>query len=219
MNFDCSLYLVVGRKFLRNISVAQAVEEAILGGVTMIQLREKELSTREYYEEALEVKKVTDKFDIPLLINDRLDIALAVNASGVHLGQSDMPIEEARKIMGSHKIIGGTVRSIEQAIRAKEEEADYLGTGAVYPTGSKDDVSRIIGVEELKKIVDAVQIPKVAIGGINSSNAAPVLSTGIEGIAVISAILASDDIRRAAMELNQMINASRAKYETKATWH
>ncbi|MBS4538600.1 thiamine phosphate synthase [Clostridium sp. D2Q-11] len=207
MKIDYNLYLVIGESFLNNITLEHAVEQAILGGVSIIQLREKECNTIEYYKKAQMIKKVTEKDNIPLIINDRVDIALAIDADGVHLGQNDLPIKEARKLLGKSKIIGATVRSVEQAIKAIEEGADYLGIGATYPTKSKTDVSKVLGIKGVKEIASLVDIPKVAIGGINITNVEEVLTTGVNGVAVISGILKSKDIRKSAKEIKGKISS------------
>lgn len=208
MKIDYSLYLVIGENFLNNISLEQAVEQAILGGVSLVQLREKESSTREFYRKAKIIKEITEKYKVPLIINDRVDIALAIDADGVHLGQNDLPIIEARGILGRDKIIGATVRSAEQALQAVKEGADYLGIGATYPTKSKTDVSKILGIKGVKEIASLVDIPKVAIGGINSTNLREVLTTGVNGVAVISGILKGEDIRKSAEELKHILDSN-----------
>ncbi|HBC97848.1 MAG TPA: thiamine phosphate synthase [Clostridium sp.] len=201
MEINYSLYLVTDRNLLKNTNLPKAVEEAILGGVTLIQLREKSASTREFYKLALEVKKVTSHYKVPLIINDRLDIAQAVDADGVHLGQSDMPLTMARKILGKGKIIGISAGTVEEAVEAEKNGADYLGIGSVFFTKTKKDIDTPIGIEGLRKIYSSVNIPAVAIGGIDEHNFRDVLSTGVDGISVISAILGKDDIKSAAQSL------------------
>ena len=204
MQIDYSLYLVTDRTFLRGRKLSEVVEEAILGGVTIVQVREKELSTKQFYKIALEVKEVTDKYKIPLIINDRIDIALAVDADGVHLGQDDMPLKIARKIIGENKIIGISAGNVEEAKEAEKDGADYIGIGAVFFTGTKKDIDKPIGLEGLKTIVHSVNIPSVAIGGVNKNNAEEVIKTGANGISVISAILNNDDVKKAAKELKTL---------------
>ncbi len=201
MQIDYSLYLVTDRSFLRGRKLSEVVEEAILGGVTIVQVREKELSTKQFYNIALEVKEVTDKYKIPLIINDRIDIALAVDADGVHLGQDDMPLKIARKIIGKNKIIGISAGNVAEAKEAEKDGADYIGIGAVFFTGTKKDIDKPIGLEGLKTIVHSVNIPSVAIGGVNKNNSEDVIKTGANGISVISAILNNDDVKKAAKEL------------------
>lgn len=209
MNIDYSLYLITDRNIINNRSLKECVEEAIKGGVTIVQIREKDASTREFYNIAKEIKDVTDKYNIPLIINDRIDIALAVDAAGVHLGQSDMSIEVARKILGEDKIIGISAGNIEEALEAEKSGADYLGIGAIFYTGTKKDIDEPIGLEGLKEIVSKIKIPSVAIGGINKENAAEVMKTGVNGISIISAILGYDDTKIASEELLSKLSKSR----------
>lgn len=205
MKVDYSLYLVTDRSFLRGRKLKNVVEDAIKGGVTLVQVREKDISTREFYKVALEVKEVTDKYKVPFIINDRIDIAQAVDADGVHLGQDDMPLTIARKILGEEKIIGISVGNVEEAKEAERDGADYVGIGAVFFTGSKKDIDTPIGVEGLKEIVDSINIPSVAIGGVNEENTADIMRTGTDGIAVISAILNNEDVKIAAENLKKNI--------------
>lgn len=201
MELDYSLYLVTDRRFLKGRTIKEAVEEAISGGVTIVQVREKDVTTREFYKIASEVKEVTDKHNVPLIINDRIDIAQAIDAAGVHLGQDDMPITFARKILGQNKIIGISTGTIEEAKEAEKYGADYVGIGAIFFTGSKKDIDIPIGISGLTEIVKNINIPSVAIGGVNKNNLSEVMNTGTNGAAVISAILANDDIQQAAREL------------------
>ncbi|HDK7175228.1 TPA: thiamine phosphate synthase [Clostridium botulinum] len=201
MDLNYELYLITDRRFLKGRELKKVVENAILGGVTIVQVREKDVSTREFYNIAKEVKEVTDHYKVPIIINDRLDIAQAINAHGVHLGQKDMQLNIARRILGKDKIIGISVGNIKEALEAENNGADYLGIGTIFPTGSKKDVDAIIGIDGLSKIKNNISIPSVAIGGINKTNFKDVLNTGIEGISVISAILDEDDINIAANNL------------------
>lgn len=201
MEINYELYLITDRRFLKGRQLKKVVEDAILGGVTIVQVREKDVSTREFYNVAKEVKEVTDYYKVPIIINDRLDIAQAIDASGVHLGQKDMHLNIAREILGKDKIIGISVGNVKEALQAQNNGADYLGIGTIFPTGSKKDVDAIIGIDGLSKIKDSISIPSVAIGGINKTNFKDVLKTGIEGISVISAILDEDDIKLAANNL------------------
>ncbi|EJE7233732.1 TPA: thiamine phosphate synthase [Clostridium botulinum] len=201
MDLNYELYLITDRRFLKGRELKKVVEDAILGGVTIVQVREKDVSTREFYNIAKEVKEVTDHYKVPIIINDRLDIAQAINAHGVHLGQKDMQLNIARRILGKDKIIGISVGNIKEALEAENNGADYLGIGTIFPTGSKKDVDAIIGINGLSKIKNNISIPSVAIGGINKTNFKDVLNTGIEGISVISAILDEDDINIAANNL------------------
>ncbi|KOA21533.1 thiamine-phosphate synthase [Clostridium homopropionicum DSM 5847] len=206
MVVDYSLYLITDRSFLNGRSLANCVREAIEGGVTLIQVREKDISTREFFKVAKEVKEVTTKYNIPLIINDRIDIALAIDADGIHLGQSDMPIEIARKILGKDKIIGISAGSISEALEAEKNGADYLGIGTVFFTGTKKDIEEPIGIEGLKEIVNKIKIPSVAIGGINKNNCEEVMKAGVNGISLISAILANDNIENSSRNLRNVIN-------------
>ncbi|NFB58139.1 thiamine phosphate synthase [Clostridium botulinum] len=201
MEINYELYLITDRRFLKGRQLKKVVEDAILGGITIVQVREKDVSTREFYNVAKEVKEVTDYYKVPIIINDRLDIAQAIDASGVHLGQKDMHLNIAREILGKDKIIGISVGNVKEALEAQNNGADYLGIGTIFPTGSKKDVDAIIGIDGLSKIKDSISIPSVAIGGINKTNFKDVLKTGIEGISVISAILDEDDIKLAANNL------------------
>jgi thiamine-phosphate pyrophosphorylase len=186
----------------------EAVEAAIDGGVTMVQLREKDLSSREFYEIAVTLREITKRRNVPLVINDRLDIALAAGADGLHIGQSDLPLKAVRSVAGDCLFIGVSAGTVEEARRAEAEGADYLGVGAVFPTGSKADAGEAIGPEGLQAICDAVHIPVVGIGGVAPANVALVLQSGAVGIAVISAILSQPDIRAAAENLRRSMDSA-----------
>ncbi|GHV51370.1 thiamine-phosphate synthase [Spirochaetia bacterium] len=201
---DLLLYLCTDRVLSLGRPITEALEAAIAGGVTMVQLREKNASTREFYEIALEVQKITKKYNVPLVVNDRLDIALAIGAEGLHIGQSDMPLRIARRLAGEMMFIGVSAHTVEQARIAEADGADYLGVGAVFPTGSKADADTI-GLDRLREIRAAVKNPAVAIGGIGPANVSQVMATGIEGVAVISAILSQPDIRSAAKNLRGLL--------------
>ena len=203
MNFDYTLYLVTDRQLMSCDSLTEAVEQAILGGCTMIQLREKELPSLEFYNQAVAVKQVTDKYHIPLIINDRIDIAMAVQAAGVHIGQHDLPAATVRKVIGENMLLGVSASSIAEAIQAQQDGADYLGVGAMFPTGTKTDAESV-SMEELQKIRAAVSLPIVVIGGINKGNAGRFKPMGIDGLAVVSAIIAQSDIKAAAAELKDL---------------
>ena len=203
MNFDYTLYLVTDRQLMSCDSLTEAVEQAILGGCTMIQLREKELSSLEFYNQAVAVKQVTDKYHIPLIINDRIDIAMAVQATGVHIGQHDLPAAAVRKVIGENMLLGVSASSIAEAIQAQQDGADYLGVGAMFPTGTKTDADSV-SMEELQKIRTAVSLPIVVIGGISKGNTGRFKPMGIDGLAVVSAIIAHSDIKAAAAELKDL---------------
>lgn len=210
---DLLLYLCTDRVLSLGRPITEAVEEAITGGVTMVQLREKEASTGEFYRIALEVRAVTRRLRVPLVINDRLDIALAAGAEGLHIGQSDLPLSAARRVAGDRLFIGISASTVEEALRAEAEGADYLGVGAVYPTGSKADAGRVIGLKGLEEIRAAVKIPVVGIGGVNASNAAEVMKTGAAGISLISGILSRPDIQAAARNLRTILDGAAAGSE------
>ena len=211
MNFDYTLYLVTDRQLMSCDSMTEAVEQAILGGCTMIQLREKELPSLEFYNQAVAVKQVTDKYHIPLIINDRIDIAMAVQATGVHIGQHDLPAAAVRKVIGENMLLGVSASSIAEAIQAQQDGADYLGVGAMFPTGTKTDADSV-SMEELQKIRTAVSLPIVVIGGINKGNAGRFKPMGIDGLAVVSAIIAQSDIKAAAAELKDLFCGKEKKH-------
>lgn len=194
------LYLVTDSTGLTEEDFLRKTEEALKGGVTLLQLREKEKSTREYLALAKKVHYISKKYNVPLLIDDRIDVALAVGAEGVHLGQSDMPIDIARKLMGDGYIIGATTKTVPQALEAYENGADYLGVGAIYPTTTK--VKTVLtSVETLQAICKAVPIPVNAIGGLNKDNINVLKNTDIAGICVVSAIMKADDTKKATEAL------------------
>lgn len=203
-NIDYSLYLVTDRDLLKGRELTKVIEEAIIGGVSLVQLREKDASSLEFYEVAKEVKKVTDKYNVPLIINDRIDIALAIDASGVHLGQSDIPCSIARKILPQGKIIGVSAHNLEEAEKALKDGADYLGCGAVFNTSTKKDVTTL-SYEGLKEITDNIDIPVVAIGGINENNIITLKGSGINGVAVVSSIIGKENVKGAAEKLKELV--------------
>jgi len=207
-NIDYSLYLVTDRRWLGGKSLESAVEEAIQGGATVVQLREKDISSREYLEIAKRVKEVTDRYRIPLIINDRIDIAFACDADGVHLGADDLPVPVARMLLGQGKIIGASANSLVDALSMEEQGADYLGVGAIFPTGTKTDADRVT-LAELADIKAAVKIPVIAIGGIDAENASQVIKTGADGAAIVSAIMAQRDIGGAARNIANILKLSR----------
>lgn len=202
---DYRLYLVTDRKVLKDKDLYKAVEEAIEGGVTLVQLREKEMDTLDFYKSALKMKSITDTFDVPLIINDRIDIALAVNADGVHIGQSDMPLIKARELLGKDKIIGVSAHSIEEAVEAEKNGATYLGVGAIFNTSTKSD-AKAVSLEKLEQIKKSVKIPMVGIGGINEENAREVILAGVDGISVVSAILGAKDIKKKSELMFKIVN-------------
>ena len=205
-NIDYSLYLVTDRDMLVDTDIYTDVEEAIKGGVTLVQIREKNIGTLEFYNLAVKIKTITDKYKIPLIINDRLDIAQAIDAAGVHLGQNDMPADIARSILGDNKIIGVSTTTLEEAQKAERQGADYVGVGAMFPTTTKDDASAV-SINCLKEIKEGISIPVVAIGGINEKNVALLKPANIDGIAVVSAILGRKSVKIAAEKLGALIKS------------
>lgn len=207
---DYSLYLVTDRELMSTPTLEEAVEQAITGGATLVQLREKTASSLEFYRTAVKIKQITDKCHIPLIINDRLDVALAVNAAGVHIGQSDLPAHNVRSIIGKDKILGVSASTLGEAIRAREDGADYLGVGAMFATGTKTDVE-LVSTEELKKIRKAVKLPIVVIGGINRKTVPLFDGIGIDGIAVVSALISAKDIVGEARRLKKSVSYMRER--------
>lgn len=202
---DYSLYLCTDRSLMTAPTLEQAVNDAIKGGCTVVQLREKHATSREFYQLALSLKRITGYYGIPLIINDRLDIAAAVNADGVHLGQKDLPADIARAVLGEEKIIGVSANNLQAAINAELDGADYIGVGAVFQTSTKTD-TKPVTIDKLKEIRSAVKIPMVAIGGIKRSNISQLNGTGINGVAVVSAVIGSKNITAAARELKALFN-------------
>jgi thiamine-phosphate pyrophosphorylase len=200
------LYAVTDRAWLHGRKLAEDVEKALLGGATFVQLREKDASYEEFLEQAQEVKKVCKKYNVPFVINDNIEVALAVNADGIHVGQSDMEAGSVREKLGKDKIIGVSTRTVEEALLAQERGADYLGVGAMFQTSTKLDAADVT-FEELKAICAAVEIPVVAIGGISNHNVAELRGTDIDGVAVVSAIFAAEDIRKATSEMKRNLES------------
>lgn len=197
------LYAITDRTWLKGETLSNQVEDAIKGGATFIQLREKNLSFNDFVKQAEEIKIVTDKYNIPFVINDNIKVALAVDSDGVHVGQEDISVKEARKLIGEDKIIGVSAQTVEQAVLAEQEGADYLGVGAVFPTSTKSDAN-CISLKQLKEISMAVSIPIVAIGGINEENVEELKGTNIDGICVISAIFSKANIFEATKKLRKL---------------
>lgn len=200
MKIDYTLYLCTDSGLMSCATVEESVERAVQGGCSVVQLREKEASSLELFRLAERVKRVTDKYGVPLIINDRLDICQAVDAAGVHLGQTDLPCAEARKILGADKIIGVSAATPEEAAKAQADGADYLGVGAVFPTTTKTN-TRKVTPEIIRGIRRAVTIPFVVIGGVNAENITRLYGLGIDGAAVISAVIAQPDITAAARKM------------------
>ena len=205
------LYLVTDRNLSLGRSLEEVVSEAVKGGVTVVQLREKEASTGEFIELARRLMTLLKPLDIPLIINDRVDVALAVDADGVHIGQSDMLYEDARRLLGPDKIIGLSVENFEDIEAANALDVDYIGISPVYGTPTKTDTAEPFGLEGLRKAVKMSVHPTVAIGGMNASTIGEVMAAGTDGVAVVSAICSADDICMATSELKAIIETSSIK--------
>lgn len=205
-NFDTTLYFITDSTGFSEEEFLYRVEQALKGGVTLLQLREKDKTTREYIALAEKVHQLTKKYNVPLIIDDRIDVAMAVDAEGVHLGQSDMPVDIARRILGEYKIIGATAKTVQQAMEAYNNGADNIGVGAIYPTTTK--VKTVLtSVDTLKDIVKAVPIPVNAIGGLTIDNMQVLENTGISGVCVVSSIMKAENPRKAAEEIkNKFLN-------------
>jgi thiamine-phosphate pyrophosphorylase len=206
---DYSLYLVTDRSLSRGRSSLEIVRAAVRGGVTCVQLREKTGATRAFIEEALSVKAFLDSCGVPLIINDRVDVALAVGADGVHLGQSDLPLAAARALVGASMVIGISAESVRDAVEAQSGGADYLGVSPIFATPTKTDTATPLGLDGLRAIRAAVKTPLVAIGGLNRGNAAAAIRSGADGVAVVSAIVAAEDPEQAARAIRREIDAAR----------
>jgi thiamine-phosphate pyrophosphorylase len=208
-DIDYSLYLVTDRGLSRGRSNIEIITAAVRGGATVVQLREKDCSTREFIEQSLTIKEFLKDHSVPLIINDRVDVAQAIKADGVHLGQTDMPLGLAKKILGESMIIGISAESVQDAIEAEKGGADYLGVSPIYATPTKSDTAPALGLEGLKEIRKAVRLPLVGIGGLNTKTAAEVIRNGADGVAVVSAIVAADDPETAAGDLKKIIKEAR----------
>ena len=204
-NLDLSLYLVTDGSIIGNKSFEFIIEEAIKGGVSIVQLREKELPTRDFLKKAFLLKELSLKYNVPLLINDRIDIAIACDADGVHIGQSDMPYEHARKLLGKDKIIGLSIESFEEAQEAQKFDLDYIAISPVFSTPTKQNTKIEFGIEGIKKICSLTQHKTVAIGGINLDNVNEIVSAGVDGICVVSAIMCAENPYLAAIEFKSQI--------------
>ncbi|WNY27000.1 thiamine phosphate synthase [Methanolapillus ohkumae] len=199
-NTDYSVYIVTDRFLCPPAKMTETIQASILGGATVIQLREKNVDSLTFYKMAQEILEWTKKYEIPLIINDRLDIMLASGADGLHVGQSDLPAAVARKLIGPDKILGVSVTTIPEAKAAEADGADYLGVGAIFSTSTKNDAA-FVSIQTLKEIKNAVQIPVVAIGGISKGNMARLSGTNIDGVAVVSAVMGSADPEKATEEI------------------
>ncbi len=208
---DYSLYLCTNSEMNNNHPLEYCVEQAIIGGVTIIQIREKEKNYNEFFEIASRIKKVTDKYNIPLIINDNIEIAINLNADGLHIGQNDISCLKARKLLGCKKIIGVTVTNLDEAKRAIESGASYLGVGAIYKSKTKSEAV-IVGVDELQKIVNYSSIPVVVIGGINKNTIPMLENIKIDGYAMIRPILEQEDIVESTKVLKKLVDNNKKKY-------
>ena len=202
---DMLLYAVTDSRWLKDGErLYDQVEEALKGGATFVQLREKKLDAEHFFEEAVEIKELCRKYHVPFVINDNVDIALEMDADGVHVGQEDMEAGSVREKLGPDKIIGVSAHTVEEALLAEKRGADYLGVGAVFPTGSKDDAS-VLDADTVREIVKAVKIPVIAIGGISMENVGKLKGYGLDGVAVISAIFAQEHIVEATAKLKEAV--------------
>lgn len=209
-DIDYTLYLVTDRELMVQATIEESVERAVRGGCTLVQLREKSVSSREFYETAVRVRKVTTRLDVPLIINDRADIALAVDADGVHVGQGDIPVDIIRKIVGPERIVGVSAGNLTEALSAADAGADYLGVGAMFATGTKTDAN-ITSMQVLKRIREEVRLPIVVIGGINKETIPLFHGIGIDGLAVVSAIVSQADAAGAAQGLKDLFLKGRSR--------
>jgi len=203
LNNSLLLYAITDRNWLNGKTLYSQVELALKGGATMIQIREKDLDENAFLKEAEQIQSLCAKYCVPFIVNDNVELAVKIGADGVHVGQSDMTAKDVRALIGKDKILGVSAQTVEQALEAQKCGADYLGTGAVFPTGSKDD-AQVLGVQTLKEICSAVNIPVVAIGGISKDNILELKQSGIAGVSVISAIFAQSDIVAATAELKSL---------------
>lgn len=203
LNNSLLLYAITDRHWLNGKTLYSQVELALKGGATMIQIREKDLDENTFLKEAEQIQSLCAKYCVPFIVNDNVELAVKIGADGVHVGQSDMAAKDVRALIGKDKILGVSAQTVKQALEAQKCGADYLGTGAVFPTGSKDD-AQVLGVQTLKEICSAVNIPVVAIGGISKDNILELKKSGIAGVSVISAIFAQNDIVAATAELKSL---------------
>ena len=208
MQFDPTLYVITDSTYHTDETLLRAVDEACAGGASLIQLREKDTGGRAYLALAQRVKAVTDKYNVPLIIDDRVDVALACDAAGVHVGASDLPVAVCRRLLGPDKIVGATAKSVEAAKAAYADGADYLGTGAIFPT-TTHVTTKITPVETLNEICRTVPIPVVAIGGLNADNMDVLAHSPIAGVAIVSAVMKADDPRAAAAHIREKVLAMR----------
>ncbi len=208
---DYALYLVTDAGLSRGRPTVRIVEAALRGGVTVVQYREKDAPTRRMVEEARELRRMCADAGVPFIVNDRLDVALAVDADGVHVGQDDLPASIARRLIGPGKILGVSAVSAPEALRAQADGADYIGASPIFATPTKTDAPPAVGVEGLRRLAGAVRIPVVGIGGMNAANAAAIIAAGAAGVAVVSAIVAAEDVTAAARAIRSAVAAARVK--------
>ena len=201
---DLSLYLITDSQGLSDEEFFDRIETALMAGVTMVQLREKELSAREIYQKAVKLKEICRKYNVPLIMNDRLDIALAAGLDGVHLGANDLPIARAREILGESKIIGATAKTVDAAKMAEKDGTDYFGIGAFFATDTKTD-ALVLTPAEIKEVTSSVNIPAVGIGGLNAENIEIIENCGLSGAALSNAVMRSDNIEKTVKELKEKI--------------
>jgi len=206
---DYSLYLVTDPELGRERPIGQIVEAAMRGGVTVVQYRQKNAGTRRMFEEALELRQLCRGYGVPFIVNDRLDVALAVDADGLHVGQDDLPAEIARKLIGPNKLLGVSVENVSQLRAAEAAGADYVGASPIFATPTKPDAPPAMGLAGLAELAHHSTVPVVAIGGLNASNAASIVRAGAAGLAVVSAIVAAQDVEAAARQLKQIIEETR----------
>lgn len=202
---DYSLYLCTDRSIMSDASIEECVEKSLKGGVSVVQIREKDCSGKEFLQIAKNVKEITKRYNVPLIINDRVDVAIAVGADGVHVGQDDLPCAIVRSMVGEDMIIGVSASSLTEALKAQQDGADYIGVGAMFATDTKTD-AKVVTMEELDRIRREVSIPIVVIGGINKTTLPDFIGKGIDGIAVVSAIVSQNDVESAARELKSMFH-------------
>lgn len=200
---DLLLYAITDRHWLNGRTLSQQVRECLEGGATIIQIREKKLSEEKFLEEAKEIQSLCKEFNVPFIVNDNINIAAKIKADGVHVGQEDMDAKKVRTMLGENAILGVSASTVEEALKAEKDGADYLGVGAVFNTSTKDDADSV-SFDTLKEICNSVSIPVVAIGGISASNILELKGSGIDGVSVISAIFASDDIKEATKNLKEL---------------
>ena len=213
MPINLDLYLVTDRDLSKGRSLDWVVEKAAKGGITIVQLREKDMETKDFIEEAKRIKKILEPYNIPLIINDRVDVALAIGADGVHLGQNDMPYPMARQILGNDSIIGVSVESIKQAEEANQFDVDYIAISPVFKTPTKEELTQELGIIGVQKITGLSKHPSVGIGSIKPHNAESIIKAGADGLAVVSAICSADDPEKAASELRAKVQKAKSLLE------